>query len=272
MQVVGRSGLLPAEEFRRNPKVPAELFLLRFLHTLSSIANRSTVVKAMNMHTVRVWDLPTRLFHWSLVVCVIGLVITANVGGNWMTWHLRLGFAVLTLLLFRVVWGLVGGHWSRFINFIYSPGTVLTYLRGQGRPEHNVGHSPLGAFSVFGLLAILLLQVGSGLFSDDEIAFTGPLVALVSSETVSLATSYHKQVGKFIVLALVALHLLAIGYYTWVKKQNLVRPMIAGDKQLPAPAQPARDSAGSRLLALVVLLLCAAAVSRLVAIGDVAAF
>ena len=139
------------------------------------------------MHTVRVWDLPTRLFHWALVVCVIGQIITANVGGNWMNWHLRLGYTVLTLLLFRLVWGFVGGHWSRFSSFLYAPSTVLNYLRGQARPEHRVGHNPLGAFSVFALLAILLLQVGSGLFSDDEIAFTGPLVSLVSGEAVSLA-------------------------------------------------------------------------------------
>jgi cytochrome b len=224
------------------------------------------------MHTVRVWDLPTRLFHWSLTLCVIGLVVSANVGGNWMNWHLRLGYAVLTLLLFRLVWGMVGGHWSRFASFIYAPGTVLAYLRGQGRPEHNVGHNPLGAFSVFALLAILLAQVGSGLFSDDEIAFTGPLVALVSGDTVSLATNYHKNVGKFIVIALVVLHLLAIAFYKLVKKQDLVRPMVVGDKALPAPVRAARDTAGSRLLALVILLLCAAAVYGIVGLGGSASF
>ena len=224
------------------------------------------------MHTVRVWDLPTRLFHWALALCVVGLVISANVGGNWMNWHLRLGYAVLTLLLFRVVWGLVGGHWSRFASFVYAPRTVLAYLRGQSRPEHSVGHNPLGAFSVFALLAILLAQVGSGLFSDDEIAFTGPLVALVSGDTVSLATSYHKNVGKFIVIGLVALHLLAIAFYKLVKKQDLVRPMIVGDKAVPAPVPQARDTTGTRMLALVILLLCAAAVYGIVGLGDRPAF
>jgi len=94
------------------------------------------------MHTVRVWDLPTRLFHWALVACVIGQIVTANVGGNWMNWHLRLGYTVLTLLLFRLVWGFVGGHWSRFSSFLYGPTTVLNYLRGRARPEHRVGHNP----------------------------------------------------------------------------------------------------------------------------------
>ena len=120
--------------------------------------------------TVRVWDLPTRIFHWALVASVIDLVITAKLGGDAMAWHFRCGYAVLTLLLFRMVWGLVGGHWSRFRSFLYSPATVLRYLRGQGAPEHSVGHNPLGSGSVFALLGFLLLQVASGLFSDDEIA------------------------------------------------------------------------------------------------------
>lgn len=220
------------------------------------------------MHTVRVWDLPTRLFHWSLVACVIGLVITGNVGGNWMTWHMRLGYAVLTLLLFRLIWGFVGGHWSRFASFLYAPSTILAYLRGQGRPEHGVGHNPLGAFSVFGLLLILLAQVGTGLFADDEIAVTGPLVALVSGDTVSLATGYHKNVGKFIVIALVVLHLLAIGFYKLVKKDNLVRPMISGDKLVDTAVPSAVDTAATRLGALVVLALSAGVVYWLVGLGN----
>jgi len=224
------------------------------------------------MHTVRVWDLPTRLFHWALVVCVIGQIVTANVGGNWMNWHLRLGYTVLTLLLFRLVWGFVGGHWSRFSSFLYGPTTVLNYLRGHARPEHRVGHNPLGAFSVFGLLIILLLQVGSGLFSDDEIAFTGPLVSLVSGEAVGLATSYHKNVGKFILIGLVALHLLAIVFYRIAKKEVLVRPMIVGDKHVPTAVPSARDSTQSRLLALGVLCLCALAVYRLVGLGVTSGF
>lgn len=221
------------------------------------------------MQTIRVWDLPTRLFHWLLAAAVVGLVITANVGGNWMNWHLRLGYAVLTLLLFRLVWGFVGGHWSRFANFIYAPSSVLAYLRGRARPEHRVGHTPLGALSVFALLVILLAQVTTGLMSDDEIAFFGPLVRFVSGDTVAMATSYHKNVGKFIVIALVVLHVAAIVFYKWVKKDNLVRPMVVGDKQMAAglPVPSARDSAASRVLALMVLALCGGAVAWLVQLG-----
>lgn len=220
------------------------------------------------MHKVRVWDLPTRLFHWGLAACVVGLVITGNVGGNAMVWHGRLGYAVLTLLLFRVVWGLVGGHWSRFASFLYGPASVIAYLRGQGRPEHGVGHNPLGMFSVFALLLVLLAQVGSGLFADDEIAFSGPLAGLVSGDWVSQATSYHKKVGKFILIALVVLHLAAIAFYRLVRKQNLVRPMIVGDKDVPHPVPASADTAGRRWFALVVLVACAAAVYGIVSLGD----
>lgn len=220
------------------------------------------------MHTIRVWDLPTRLFHWALALCVLGLLITGNVGGNWMNWHLRLGYAVLTLLLFRLVWGFFGGHWSRFSSFIYAPTTVWHYLQGRAKPEHTVGHNPLGALSVFALLAVLLAQVASGLFSDDEIAFFGPLVTLVSGDTVALATNYHKNIGKFVVLGLVVLHLGAILFHKLVKKEALVRPMLVGDKVAPAPVPSAQDNARTRALALVLLAACAAVVYGLIAMGN----
>ena len=222
------------------------------------------------MQTIHVWDLPTRLFHWLLAAAVVGLVITANIGGNWMNWHLRLGYAVLALLLFRVVWGFVGGHWSRFGSFLYAPSAVIAYLQGRARPEHRVGHTPLGALSVFALLAVLLAQVATGLMSDDEIAFFGPLVRFVSGDTVTAATSYHKNVGKFIVIALVVLHVAAILFYKWFKQDGLVRPMVVGDKQLAAGlvVPHARDSAASRLLALAVLAVCGGAVAWLVQLGN----
>lgn len=210
------------------------------------------------MKTVRVWDLPTRLFHWLLAVCVVAMVVTAKVGGGWMEWHLRLGHVVLALLVFRVVWGLVGGHWSRFARFLYGPATVLAYLRGRPHPEHEVGHSPLGALSVFALLGVLLVQVGTGLMSDDEIAFTGPLVAYVPGEWVEAASRYHKAWGEWLVLGLVGLHLLAIVFYTQVKRQALVRPMLTGDKVVAQPIASSADGWRQRLLALALLLACGA--------------
>lgn len=210
---------------------------------------------------VRIWDLPTRLFHWLLMLCVIGLVTTAQLG--YMDWHFRLGYAVLTLLVFRLLWGLVGGSWSRFSAFIYSPASLWRYLRGRGDPAHAVGHTPTGALSVFALLLFLLAQVSTGLLSDDEIAAAGPLTHLVSGRVVGLATWYHREVGKWVLIVLVSLHILAILYYLWRKRQNLISPMLTGDKALHQTATAARDDARTRLLALVLLLLSAGAVTLL---------
>lgn len=207
------------------------------------------------MHTVRVWDLPTRAFHWLLAVAVIGMVVTAKVGGNWMVWHLRLGHVVLALLLFRVLWGFIGGHWSRFGNFVYSPRALWRYLRGQAPAEHHVGHSPLGALSVFALIGALSLQVVTGLMSDDEIAFFGSLVRFVDGSTVSQATDFHKAFGQWLVLGLVALHVVAILVYQFRKRQDLIGPMWHGDKQAPLPAPATRDGATQRWLGVVLALL-----------------
>ncbi len=219
------------------------------------------------IHKVRVWDLPTRLFHWALVVCVVGLAITGTLGGNLMVWHFRFGYSVLTLLMFRILWGLVGGRWSRFAAFVYSPRSVLAYLRGHGKLEHTVGHSPIGAGSVFAMLGFLLAQVGSGLLSDDEIAFAGPLTRFVSNATVGLATNYHKNIGKWVLLALVVLHLAAIIFYLW-RKHNLVHAMLHGDKDLVGAVDASRDDTASRLLALTVFGVCAAAVYGLISLAE----
>ena len=219
-----------------------------------------------SLRKVRVWDLPTRVFHWALVLGLLGLAISGTIGGNAMVWHFRLGYGVLTLLLFRLVWGLVGGRWSRFGAFIYTPQTVIAYLKGRGKPEHSVGHNPLGAGSVFAMLAVLLAQVGSGLFSDDDIAFAGPLTRFVSNATVSLATNYHKNIGKWVILALVLLHIAAIVFYLW-RKHNLVGAMLHGDKELIADVPDSRDDALSRISAVVVLGICAALVAGLVSLA-----
>ena len=217
---------------------------------------------------VRVWDLPTRLFHWLLVFCVVSLVISGYVGGPAMVWHARLGYTVLALLLFRIAWGLVGGHWSRFKSFIYAPSSVMAYLRGQSHPDHLIGHNPLGAGSVFAMLLVLLAQVGTGLVSDDEIAFQGPLNRFVASSKGLAATWYHKQIGQWLVIGLVVLHVAAVLYYLLKKRTNLIRPMLVGDKEVVAPAVSSRDDTVSRLAAAVVFGLGAAAVTWLVSLGS----
>lgn len=209
---------------------------------------------------VRVWDLPTRAFHWSLVLCTLGLAVSGITGGSAvMVWHMRFGYVMLSLLLFRIVWGLVGGRWSRFAAFVYAPRSFIDYLKGKGRPEHGVGHSPIGALSVFAMLAVLLAQVASGLVSDDEITTSGPLTRFVSNATVSLATNYHANIGKWLLLALVGLHVAAILFYLR-RKSNLLGAMLHGDKELRVAAPPSRDDTASRTAALLILSACGALV------------
>ena len=221
------------------------------------------------LRTVRVWDLPTRIFHWLLAACVVASVVSAKIGGNAMVWHFRLGYVVFTLLAFRLVWGLVGGRWSRFSSFLYAPATTLRYLRGRsaGHEHHEVGHSPLGALSVLGLLAVLAAQVATGLFADDEISNTGPLIKFVSSATSSSLTGWHKGYGQWLVIGLAGLHVVAVLVYL-ARRKNLVRAMWSGDKLLPAAVPAARDHALSRALALATVAVCAGLVAWLVKLGD----
>jgi cytochrome b len=204
---------------------------------------------------VRVWDLPTRIFHWALAVAVLAQIATGLSGA--MEWHLRIGHGVLALLCFRLCWGFAGGYWSRFGQFFYSPRSLMTYLRGESPTDHRVGHTPLGALSVFAMLLLLALQVTSGLFSDDEIASAGPLTRFVSNDAVSLASRWHATIGVWIVAALVALHVVAVAFYLLVRRHVLVRPMITGDKLLDHSAASSRDTRGTRLLALLLFTGCA---------------
>jgi cytochrome b len=211
-------------------------------------------------HRVRVWDLPTRLFHWLLVLAVIGMFITGYLGA--LDWHMRLGCAVLVLLLFRLVWGLVGGHWSRFASFCPSPHKLWNLLRAKPEAEPEpLGHKPLGALSVWAMLLALLAQVISGLMSDDDIAYAGPWARHVPETVSHWMTDYHAAIGQWLLVALVLLHLGAILFYLFRKKENLIAPMLHGDKMptlTSSPSPPSRDDHRTRLLALCLLLVCVA--------------
>ena len=213
------------------------------------------------VHRIRVWDLPTRLFHWCLAACLVGLVVTGQIGGDAFVWHFRLGYAVLSLLLFRLVWGFIGGRWSRFASFVTGPRAVWRYVQGHGNHGPSVGHNPLGALSVLAMLAFTLLQVATGLCSDDDIATTGPVAKMASEAWVHRATYYHSHIGKWVLVALVLLHIAALVFYRMRRKQHLVGAMVSGDKQLPQAAVGTRDDARTRLGALVVLLLSAGLVA-----------
>jgi cytochrome b len=220
----------------------------------------------VNMLTLRIWDLPTRVFHWALAACVIGLIITANVGGNAMVWHFRMGYAVLTLLLFRLVWGFVGGHWSRWAHLPLRPGHVLAYLKGDHSSSMG-GHNPLGSWSVVLMLMVFFFQVATGLISDDEIANAGPLTAWVSGDWVSWATSWHKHWGQWLVLFGVSLHLMALAWYRFKKQTSLVPAMLHGNKVLAFAVPESNDRLPQRLLALALFVLAAIGVGTLVTWG-----
>jgi len=183
-----------------------------------------------------------------------------------MTVHFLLGYNVLTLIFFRLIWGVVGGHWSRFRHFVPTPAGLFAYVRSLRAHQTvtHAGHNPLGALSVLGMLSLLLLQVFSGFFSDDEIANTGPWTNLVSGDWVSLATEYHSEVGKVALLILIGLHITSIIYYKRIKQVDLITPMIHGDKTLPEETQATRDTFTSRLFALGLYVGCGYAVFRLV--------
>jgi len=213
---------------------------------------------------IRVWDLPTRLFHWSLAACIVGSLVSVNLGGNAVGWHFRFGYAILTLLLFRVAWGFIGPRYARFDSFPPRPSAALRYLR-DGTVQ-GPGHNPLGAFSIYALMLALAVQVGTGLFATDDIMWDGPLKVLVSNATSNWLTAVH-EANRLVVIGLIVLHLAAIAWYGFVRRQPLVRPMIVGDKTIEgaAVAAPAAaDGARERLRALAVLAASAAAVWGLV--------
>lgn len=185
-------------------------------------------MKMEDRDLVRVWDLPIRLFHWALVLLIAGLWLSGKL--NKLDHHMMMGTAVLALLLFRLAWGIFGSRTARFCHFVKGPRAILDYLRGFR--VTTIGHNPLGALSVLAMLAVLTIQASAGLFTSDDIITQGPLAYLVSSKTVSQASTIHR-IGFYVVLALVAVHLAAIAYYRFAKKDDLVTPMVTGKKRVP---------------------------------------
>lgn len=202
---------------------------------------------------LRVWDLPTRLFHWLLVLSVVGSFVTVKAGGLWMDWHVRFGLFALGLLAFRLVWGLIGGYYSRFARFLPNPARSLNYLRE--RPAVYPGHNPIGAWSVWAMLIVFGFQAVSGLFANDDIFTAGPL-AYLSSDWSKTLTGLHKA-NEWIMLALIAMHVLAIFLYRVLGGQKLTSAMISGDAQVPAESvlPASTDTWKTRLIALVLAIL-----------------
>jgi len=220
---------------------------------------------------VRVWDLPTRLFHWALVVLIALQFATAEFGFLSMQWHYRFGWATLALIAFRVLWGFVGSQTSRFSDFVRGPMAVMRYLRMQWlgtksaanstSGKVHIGHNPLGGWSVVTMLLCVLVQAISGLFTSDGIDEDGPFVEVVSGATVKLATKLH-HLGETVLIALIALHIAAVLLHWALKHDNLITPMITGRKPAAVPAPMRFVSSWRALLLFVVAVVAVAALSR----------
>jgi len=207
------------------------------------------------MRTIRLWDLPVRVFHWLLVIAVFGAIATVKLGGTWMVWHERFGLSVLGLLSFRLVWGFTGSTYARFSQFVRGPSAVIAYLKGDWQ---GLGHNPLGALSVLLLMAMFAFQALTGLFATDEIAFNGPLYRAVSTDWNDTFTHWH-HLSEWFLYGVIALHVLAIMFYIHVKKTNLVKPMITGYKEVPGGVE-AKDATGGGVIGFLLAVAIAAAV------------
>jgi cytochrome b len=188
---------------------------------------------------VAVWDLPTRLFHWALAA-LIGLSWWSAERGN-LEQHMWSGYAVMTLLLFRLLWGVFGSSTARFSSFVRGPAAVLAYVRDT-RGWRAIGHTPLGALSVIALLGLTALQVATGLFNtDDDGLAEGPLAALVGFDVSDAAHDLHDLLFD-VLLAFIGLHVAAILFYRLFLGKKLLGPMISGRAGLDPNTEPMRPA------------------------------
>jgi len=187
------------------------------------------------MQRMKVWDLPVRLFHWSIVVLIFAAWLTQEL--NKMDWHVWIGYTILTLLLFRLTWGFIGSDTARFTRFLKSPAAALRHLSHLRRREadREIGHNAAGGWMVLVMLAILSVQAGTGLFANDDANTEGPLMHLVSKDQSNWFSKLH-ALNFNLILIVIGLHVLAIAAYAVLKRQNLVRPMVTGVKDMPGDA------------------------------------
>lgn len=219
---------------------------------------------AAGHESVRVWDLPTRLFHWSLLVLVVASVATGEIdsllGADTLEWHKRSGLAILASLVFRVAWGFFGSTHARFASFLRGPRAVCAYAKGLlagDRAPPSPGHNPLGGWSVAAMLAAIAVQAGTGLFLvQEDYAFEAPLARHVSRAVSDRLGAIH-EANVWVLAGLVALHVAAIAYYALVKRHDLVRPMVSGRMRLP-PGSAAREPRGGGALAAAAIAIAAA--------------
>jgi cytochrome b len=220
---------------------------------------------------VRVWDVPTRVFHWTLLALVVASVVTAKfdsiLGPSTLEWHKRAGLAILALLLFRLGWGVAGGTHARFANFLRGPRAVAAYAKGlfaAGDAPEPAGHNPLGGWSVVAMLAAIAAQIGTGLFLiQEDYGFEGPLARHVSRAMTERLNAVH-EANLYVIAVLVAMHVAAVVFYTVVKRQDLVGAMITGRKHLAAGREGEDSRGGGAIAAVAVAIAAATAVWALV--------
>ena len=212
----------------------------------------------------RIWDLPTRLFHWLLAAWVIFSFTTGKLGGDWLTWHFRSGYAIATLLLFRLLWGFAGSRYARFASFLPSPSRVWqTMGSSQSLPVPvSAGLRAIGTLSVYALLIVLAVQISTGVFTNDGSFIEGPWVKFVSSALSDRLSRIHYY-NHWLIAGLVALHVAAIGFYLLARKDDLLTPMLTGDK-LGIDAPAADDGVAIRVRAVVLAALAGGIVFYLV--------
>jgi len=190
------------------------------------------ITEAVHRPQTPVWDLFTRVFHWLLVAALTAAWWTGNQGGfDLMEWHMIAGYTVLGLILFRIIWGMIGSYHSRFEHFAHGPLTTLSYLRLllSNRAPTYTGHNPLGSWMVYLLLLLSVTQAGLGLFASDDIFMEGPLARSVDKDTVRLMTYWHKTLIDYFLIA-VGLHLLGVAYHQFIKGEPLIQAMLHGKK------------------------------------------
>ena len=211
-----------------------------------------------------IWDIPTRLFHWLLVFSITAQWVTAEWLEDAMQWHFYIGYFTLGLIVFRLIWGLLGTRYAKFSQFVSSPVKTAHYAKTLFKPDSNrhAGHNPLGGWMVLIMLALLLMQAISGLFMTDDVFLDAPYYSAVSEDIASLMSRLHHQ-GFTIIQGLIVLHIAAIAFYALFKKQSLVPAMLHGKKETEEPAIPH----SKWLLALAVAIVTAAAVYYLVIIA-----
>ena len=228
---------------------------------------------ATDLISAPVWDAFVRCFHWSLVTLFAISVASGKVGGEWIVWHMRSGYAILTLVVFRLIWGFVGGEYARYGSFLTGPMRGIKFAKGLlGKaPQHVIGHNPVGGWMVVVLLLLLATQAGLGLFSNDEIATTGPLARYVSDATSIAFMSRHRWIGDGL-LILVGIHIAAVLFHVFVKKEGIVRAMFTGRKDLPPDLANEAQSARKASVPLGFLVLSVAIAAVVIAVNWSALF